>query len=218
MTRDEVARTIDHALLKPELTIDEVLAGCAVAGDAGVATVCCRPVDVPRCVAALAGSSVGVSTVIGFPHGANLTATKVFEAQRAIEQGAAELDMVLQIGALCSGHLAAVLADIAGVVDAAGDAAIVKVILETGFLTDDQKVAACELAEEAGAEYVKTSTGFGPAVATLEDVRLMRATVSRDVKVKASGGIRTLGELLAFVDAGAARIGTSSTEAILAEL
>jgi deoxyribose-phosphate aldolase len=213
-----VARTIDHALLKPELTVDDVLAGCAVAADAGVATVCCRPADVERCRLALAGSGVGVSTVIGFPHGAHLTATKVFEAQQAIEQGAVELDMVLAIGPLRGGQLDVVQGDIAAVVAAAGDAAIVKVILENAYLTDEQKVTACRLAEDAGAAYVKTSTGFAAGVATLDDVRLMRASVSPAIKVKASGGIRTRTELLAFLDAGADRIGTSSTAAILAEL
>ena len=160
ITERKIAKTIDHSLLKPELTVDDVLAGCEVAATYDVASVCCRPIDVERCRDALAGTDVLVSTVIGFPHGSNLTATKVFEAERAIEQGAVELDMVLQIGLLRSGLVDAVHDDIAAVVAAAGDAAIVKVILENVFLTDDEKVTGCRTAESAGAAYVKTSTGY----------------------------------------------------------
>ena len=218
ITAAELAKTIDHSPLKPGLTISEVLASCEVAARYDVASVCCRPVDVARCRDALAGTDVLVGTVIGFPHGSHLTATKVFEAERAIEQGAVELDMVLQIGLLRSGRLDEVEADISAVVTAAGDAAIVKVILENTFLSDDEKVAGCRAAELAGAPYVKTSTGYGPSGATLGDVRLMRATVSSDVKVKAAGGIRTLDEVIAFLDAGADRCGTSATAAILDEL
>jgi len=218
ITAAELAKTIDHSPLKPGLTISEVLASCEVAARYDVASVCCRPVDVARCRDALAGTDVLVGTVIGFPHGSHLTATKVFEAERAIEQGAVELDMVLQIGLLRSGRLDEVEADISAVVTAAGDAAIVKVILENTFLSDDEKVAGCRAAELAGARYVKTSTGYGPSGATLGDVRLMRATVSSDVKVKAAGGIRTLDEVIAFLDAGADRCGTSATAAILDEL
>ena len=140
ITVERVAKTIDHSLLRPELTVDEVLAGCELAARYDVASVCCRPIDVSRCVERLAGSDVVVGTVIGFPHGSNLTATKVFEAQRALEQGAVELDMVLQIGLLRSGLTDDVRADIAAVVAAAGDGALVKVILENAYLTDDEKV------------------------------------------------------------------------------
>lgn len=212
---EQVARTIDHALLKPELTVDEVLAGCALAAEGHVASVCCRPIDVASCVGALAGTDVAVGTVIGFPHGAHLTATKVGEARAAMDQGAVELDVVIAIGMLRSGQEAEVRDDIAAVVDAAAGRAIVKVILENALLNDAEKVVACGLAEQAGADFVKTSTGFASGGATLDDVRLMRATVSPAVQVKASGGIRTLDELVAFLDAGATRIGTGSTAAIL---
>lgn len=218
VTVGQVAGTIDHSVLKPDATVDDVLAGCAVAAEYHVASLCCRPIDVARSVAALAGTGVAVGTVIGFPHGSNLTATKVFEAQRALEQGATELDMVLAIGLLRSGLVDEVTADIAAVVAAAEGAAVVKVIIETAYLTDDKKLAACRAGELAGAGYVKTSTGFAPHGATVADLRLMRAAVSPQVKVKASGGIRTLDELLAALDAGSDRCGTSATAAILDDL
>jgi deoxyribose-phosphate aldolase len=218
ITEQRVAKTIDHSLLKPELTVDDVLAGCEIAARYDVASVCCRPIDVERCRDALAGSDVLVSTVIGFPHGSNLTATKVFETARAIEQGAVELDMVLQIGLLRSGQIDAVRNDIAAVVSAAGDAAIVKVILENAYLSDAEKVAGCRAAEAAGAAYVKTSTGYAPTGATLEDLRLMRATVSPAVKVKAAGGVRTLDALIDCLNAGIDRCGATATAAIIDDL
>lgn len=218
LTIEQVAKTIDHSLLKPELTVDDVLAGCAVAADYDVASVCCRPLDVVRCTEALAGTEVLVGTVIGFPHGAHLTSTKVIEAQRAIEQGAVELDMVIAIGMLRSGEQDYVRDDIAAVVDAAGGAAIVKVILENAYLTDEEKVTGCQLAEEAGAAYVKTSTGYAPTGATLDDIRLMRATVSPAVKIKAAGGVRTLDALVDFLNAGIDRCGATATAAIIDEL
>jgi len=156
-----------------------------------------------------------VGTVVGFPHGANTTATKVFEAERAMADGAVELDMVLNIGRLRSGEFEQVGEDIKAVVDAAGGDALVKVILENAYLDDTQKVRACELAEAAGADYVKTSTGFAPTGATLEDLRLMRASVSPAVKVKAAHGVRTLDGLLAVIEAGAERAGATQTAAIL---
>ena len=218
ITVERVAKTIDHSLLRPELTVDEVLAGCELAARYDVASVCCRPIDVSRCVERLAGSDVVVGTVIGFPHGSNLTATKVFEAQRALEQGAVELDMVLQIGLLRSGLTDEVRADIAAVVAAAGDGALVKVILENAYLTDDEKVTACRLAEDAGAAYVKTSTGYAPSGATLDDLRLMRATVSPRIKVKAAGGVRTLDALIDCINAGIDRCGATATATIIDDL
>ena len=218
ITEQRVAKTIDHSLLKPELTIDDVLAGCDVAVRYQVASVCCRPIDVERCRDALTGSGVLVGTVIGFPHGSNLTATKVFEAERAIEQGAVELDMVLQIGWLRSGMVDAVRDDIAAVVAAAGSAAIVKVILENAYLTDTEKVAGCRAAEDAGAAYVKTSTGYAPTGATIDDLRLMRATVSPAMKVKAAGGVRTLEALIDCLNAGIDRCGATATAAIIDDL
>lgn len=214
LDRHRIASTIDHALLRPELTIAEVLDGCALAARYEVASVCCRPADVERCAEALRGSPVEVGTVIGFPHGAHTTGAKAFEVVTAAEQGAVEFDMVLNIGWLRSGLDAEVEADIAAVVEAA-QGAIVKVIFENAYLTDTEIVRACRITEAAGAHYVKTSTGFAPSGATLDHVRLMRESVSPAVKVKASAGIRTLDDIVAFIEAGCDRIGTSSTAAIL---
>ena len=212
-----VAATIDHALLRPELTPDDVEDGCELAARFQVATVCCRPMDVARCAKALSGTGVGTITVIGFPHGAHHTMAKVAEAEQALADGAVELDMVLPVGLVRAGDDEGVGADIAAVVRAAGGTggAPVKVILETGFLTTDQIVRACLTAEAAGAAFVKTSTGYGPRNASVEDVRLMRATVSSTIGVKAAGGIRDLADALALLDAGATRLGTSSTATIL---
>jgi deoxyribose-phosphate aldolase len=212
---EQLAAMIDHSLLKPELTLDEVTAGCDLADRYGVVSVCVRPADVTLCAERLADSAVAVGTVVGFPHGVNTTATKVFEANRAMADGAVELDMVLNIGWLRSGEYARVEADILAVVEAAGGQALVKVIFENAYLDSAQKVAACEAAEAAGADYVKTSTGYAATGATLEDLRLMRATVSPAVKVKAAHGVRTLDDLLAVREVGAERIGATQTAAIL---
>jgi deoxyribose-phosphate aldolase len=219
LTPAAAAATFDHALLRPEMDLAAVDAGCALAARYATVAICCRPADVARCAANLAGTAVLVSTVIGFPHGSHLTSTKVFEAQRALEDGAVELDMVINIAHLRSGEDAFVQADIAAVVDVAiGAGATVKAILENAYLADEQKVRGCRLAEAAGAAYVKTSTGYAPSAATLADVRLMRSTVSPQVKVKAAGGVRTVEDLVAFLNAGCDRIGTSSTAALLDEL
>ena len=208
------AGTIDHSLLRPELTLAEVRAGCEVAAAYQVASVCVRPADVELCVAALRGSGVVVGTVVGFPHGSSTTATKIHETGDARANGAVEIDMVLNIGWLRSGELGRVEADIAAVVKAA-DGAIVKVILENAYLSDEQKVSACRIVESAGADYVKTSTGFAPSGATLDDLRLMRASVSAAIKVKAAGGVRTLDALADVIDAGVARCGATATATIL---
>jgi deoxyribose-phosphate aldolase len=219
VTVHQIAKTIDHSLLRPELTISQVVEGCGVAAQYDVASVCARPLDVRRCVLELAGTDVLVGTVIGFPHGANLTATKVFEAQRALEDGAVELDMVLPIGWLRSGEIAYVRDDVAAVADVAhAGGAIVRVILENAYLTDEEKVAACRASEDAGADYVKTSTGFAPSGATLADLRLMRATVSPAIKVKAAGGVRTLDALIDCLNAGIDRSGATATAAIIDDL
>jgi deoxyribose-phosphate aldolase len=219
ITTRKVAKTIDHSLLKPELTIDEVLAGCEVAAKYDVASVCCRPLDVTRCRDALDGSDVLVGTVIGFPHGSSTTAVKVAEAQRALADGATELDMVLAIGYLRSGEDEYVHDDIAAVVQVvAGTDAIVKVILENAYLSDDEKVRGCQLAERAGAHYVKTSTGYAPSGSSMDDLRLMRRTVSPHVKVKAAGGIRTLDLLIEGLNAGMDRCGATTTAAIIDDL
>ena len=215
VTYAELAGTIDHSLLKPQLTLDDVAAGCEIAARYEVVSVCVRPADVAFAAKELAGSSVAVGTVVSFPHGDSTTETKVFESQRAMENGAVELDMVLNIGWLLSGEDAMVEADIRAVVEASADEAIVKVILENAYLTDEQKVTACQLVEAAGADYVKTSTGYAPTGATLEDLRLMRASVGPAVKVKAAHGVRTLDALLAVIEAGADRCGATATAVIL---
>jgi deoxyribose-phosphate aldolase len=212
---EQLAGTIDHSLLRPQLTLTEVTEGCALAAEYEVVSVCVRSSDVALAAKELAGTTVAVTTVVSFPHGDSTTDTKVHEASRAMEDGAVELDMVMNIGLMLSGEHQAVQDDIAAVVGAAAGNAMVKVILENAYLTDEQKVAACRLAEAAGADYVKTSTGFAPSGATIEDLRLMRATVSPRVKVKAAHGVRTLDALLAVIEAGADRCGATATAIIL---
>lgn len=217
MPHSELARLIDHTLLKPEATADKIVKLCAEAHENGFASVCVNPFWVPVVAQELTGSSVKVCTVVGFPLGANATATKIFEAGKALRSGANEIDMVINIGALAGGDLASVLADIRGVVEESHSAnAIVKVILETCLLTDDQKVTACKLCMEAGADFVKTSTGFSSGGATTADVALMRKTVGPTMGVKASGGVRSYADVMKMVEAGATRIGTSSGVAIVA--
>ncbi|HEX7146617.1 MAG TPA: deoxyribose-phosphate aldolase [Actinomycetota bacterium] len=219
ITVGKVAKTIDHSLLRPELTLDEVLAGCDLAAAYQVASVCCRPLDVGHCRDALEGGDVLVGTVVGFPHGASTTAIKAAEAELALDDGAAELDMVLPIGWLRSKKDAYVQDDIAAVVAVAHDRdAIVKVILENAYLTDEEKVRGCQLAEQAGADYVKTSTGYAPSGSTMDDLRLMRASVSERVKIKAAGGIRTLDLLIEGLNAGMDRCGATATAAIIDDL
>ena len=214
MDRATVASYIDHTLLKPEAGAGAIRVLCAEAVEHGFAAVCVNPYWVQLAASEVAGSPVKVATVIGFPLGANETAVKVCEAQQALASGADELDMVLNIGELKGGNQAAVEADIRAVVRAAG-AAVVKVILETALLTNDEKLAACRAAQAAGAGFVKTSTGFGPAGATVVDVRLMREAVGDAMGVKASGGIRTWEDCRAMIAAGASRIGTSAGVAIV---
>jgi len=218
ITYEQLAKVIDHSLLRPELTEQDVIAGCQLAARYHTATVCVKPCHVRLAAAALQGSDVLVSTVIGFPHGSNLTAIKVAEANAAMDDGALELDMVLNIGALRGGQADFVRQDIQAVCAAAhARGAKVKVILENAYLTDEQKVLACKLSEEAGADWVKTSTGFAPSGAVIADLRLMRASVSATVQVKAAGGIRTLDALLEAIDAGITRSGATATAAILDE-
>jgi deoxyribose-phosphate aldolase len=218
LTYEDVARTIDHSLLRPELDDEFIADGCRLAARYAVASVCCRPADVKRAAELLAGTGVAVGTVIGFPHGGTTTEVKVFEAEQALRDGATELDMVINIGALRSGRDAYVKEEIGAIVAKAHAAgAIVKVILENAYLDDDQKVRGCRLAEAAGADFVKTSTGFAPTGATHEDLALMRRTVSPRVGVKAAGGVRTLDGLLAVMELGVTRIGATQTAAILDE-
>ena len=216
VTERQLAKTIDHSLLKPELDDAFVEAGCRLAAEYDVASVCVRPADVKRAKAILEGTDVAVGTVIGFPHGSSTTATKVFEARDAMANGATELDMVIQIGALRSGRDQDVRDDVAAVVAVAHEGgAIVKVILENAYLNDDQKERGSRLAEAAGADFVKTSTGFAPSGATHEDLALMRQVTSPRVQVKAAGGVRTLDDLLAVMNLGVTRIGATQTKAIL---
>lgn len=216
ITYEQLAKVIDHSLLRPELTEADVLAGCELAARYHVATVCVKPCHVALAKEALKDSDVIVSTVVGFPHGSNHTTIKVAEAQLAMDEGALELDMVLNIGQLRSGKHDLVREDIKAVCNAAHARGVkVKVIFENAYLTDEEKVAACKLSEAAGADWVKTSTGFAPSGATLDDLRLMRANVSETVNVKAAGGVRTLPAILDVIDTGANRCGATATVTIL---
>ena len=207
--RKNIAAIIDHTLLRADTTLKDLDQLCREAVVYSFATVCVNPVHVSYCVKKLEGSRIPVATVIGFPLGANLTRTKAEETEIALEDGAAEFDMVINIGMLKSGKDDFVQNDIVAVVKAARGY-LVKVIIETALLTESEKIKACSLAKLAGAHFVKTSTGFSKAGATIEDVKLMRATVGSEMGVKASGGIRTFTEAIRMVEAGASRIGTSS--------
>ena len=216
MTQSQVARLIDHTLLRPDATANDIRQVCAEAREYGFASVCVNPYWAPLVAVELAGSEVKVCTVVGFPLGASTTRIKVAETEEAVGAGAQEIDMVLNIGELRSGNHDAVREDIRAVVAAAHQGgAIVKVILETALLNDEQKAAACTLAKLAGAEFVKTSTGFSPHGATVHDVALMRNAAGPEMGVKASGGIRTLEDLEKMVAAGATRIGASASVKIV---
>jgi deoxyribose-phosphate aldolase len=211
-----IARLIDHTILRPEATRAEVKKVCAEALRFEFASVCVNPFWVALAAAELRGSPVKVCTVAGFPLGATSTSAKTAEALAGIRDGAHEIDMVINIGALCGGERDPVYTDIRSVAQASGDhGAIVKVILETALLEDEEKTLACKLAEQAGAAFVKTSTGFSKAGATIADVRLMRRAVGKTMGVKASGGIRTLDDLKSMVEAGATRIGSSASVQIV---
>lgn len=210
MNRCELARYIDHTLLKPEATPGEVERICREALQYHFASVCINPIFVPLAARKLAGSDVAVCTVVGFPLGATSTASKVCETELAIAKGATEIDMVLAIGYLKAGKVDRVREDVAAVAAAChAEGAILKVILETALLTQDEKVTACELCKAVSADFVKTSTGFSKGGATVEDIALMRETVGPEMGVKAAGGIHTYEEALAMIEAGATRIGAS---------
>lgn len=209
MTAD-LAKYIDHTQLKADTTKEQIDKLIEEAKTYQFATVCVNPYWVSYCYERLKDSPVKVCTVIGFPLGASSTETKVFETRKAIEDGAAEVDMVIAIGALKSGNAEEVLADIEAVVNEAKGKALTKVIIETALLTDEEKVTACQLAIKAGADYVKTSTGFSASGATVKDIKLMRDTVGSETGVKASGGIRDLQTMKAMIEAGATRIGASA--------
>jgi deoxyribose-phosphate aldolase len=212
----ELARVIDHTLLRPDAAAGEIDRLCAEAAQYGFAAVCVNPAWVRRAADQLRGTPVAVASVIAFPFGASVAEVKAAEARQALADGARELDMVLNLGALKSGLDALVQADIAAVVEAAhAGGAITKVILETALLSDPEKVRACTLARAAGAEYVKTSTGFAAGGATVHDVALLRATVGPAMGVKAAGGIRTADDVRRMLAAGATRIGASAGVAIV---
>lgn len=217
-TKTQVAKTIDHAVLKPFATDQEIIAACKLAKEYHIASVCVRPTDVPLAARELAGSDVVPSVVIGFPHGANRPEVKALEARLAIADGARELDMVMNIGKFLSGDLDHVRRDIAGVVaEAQPHGVLVKVILETCYLTLEQVAAACKIAAAAGADYVKTSTGFGDGGATPEVIGVMVQTVGQTMGVKASGGVRSYATAAAYLDQGCKRLGATATKAIVDE-
>lgn len=218
MKRSTLASYIDHTVLKPDTKESDVIKLCREALEYKFASVCINPGYVKLANSFLAGTEVKVCTVVGFPLGATTSETKAFEAAKAIEEGASEIDMVINVGALKSGKLELVEEDIRAVANACKGKALLKVIIETCLLTDEEKVTACQLSKKAGADYVKTSTGFSTGGATPEDIALMRRTVGSEMGVKASGGVRTLEAALRMIEAGASRIGSSSSVAMINEL
>jgi deoxyribose-phosphate aldolase len=219
LTYEAIAKRIDHSLLIPTYSRTDLEDGCKLAARYGVASVCIKPYAVALAAHILRGSGVEVGTTVGFPHGAHLTAVKVFEAKRAIADGATELDMVINIGQAVGGEWDDVRSDIEAVTKACHDGgAIVKVIFENCYLTDDQKVRLCHICGDVRADYVKTSTGFGTGGATVEDLRLMRRESPPHVKVKAAGGVRTLDAMIEVAGIGCDRIGSSRTAEVLDEL
>lgn len=214
----EIAKMIDHSLLNPVLTDGELERGCRIALERDVASVCIKPYYLKRCAAILAGSSVAPSTVVGFPHGGHTTAVKVAEVERALADGGRELDVVVNVGKVLSEDWAYVRNDLKAMVDPAhAGGAIVKVIFENCYLQDRHKIRLSEICAELGADFAKTSTGYGTGGSTIEDVQLLRAHLPPSVRVKAAGGVRTLDDLLAVRAAGAARVGATRTVEILEE-
>ncbi len=218
-TREQVAGTIDHAALKPQMTDDDIREACALGRKYGVATVCVRPGDVALAAKELAGSGIPPSAVIGFPHGAHRSETKALEARLAIEDGAKELDMVMNVGKFLSGDHELVKKDIAGVVAEAKAAGgvLVKVILETCYLSAEQIAKACEIARDAGADFVKTSTGFGDGPATPEAIDVMVKTVGDCMGVKASGGVRSYETAVGYLEQGCKRLGAAGGTKVICE-
>lgn len=214
----ELNKYIDHTLLKPDAIEEEIKALCEEAAEYNFMSVCVQPYWVKKAEAFLTGTDVKVCTVIGFPHGANTQEVKTYEAKQAVQNGAKEVDMVINIGAMKDGDYETVKSEISSIAEAVKGQAILKVILETSLLNTEEKEQACLLAKEAGADFVKTSTGFSTGGATLEDVKLMRETVGPDMGVKASGGVRTYQDALNFIEAGATRLGASSGVKIMQEM
>ena len=215
---EDIAKMMDHSLLSPKLTDEDLDEGCAIARRHAVASVCIKPYYVARAAELLEGSDVETGTTVGFPQGGHATSIKVAEAVQALKDGATELDMVANIGKVLSGDWHYVQEDISALEEAAHEAgAILKVIFENCYLEDEHKIRLCEICAEVGADFVKTSTGYGGGGATLEDLKLMREHSPAHVRVKAAGGVRTLDVVLEMREIGVARIGTSSTVAILEE-
>ena len=214
MNKAQIAKMIDHTILKAEATESEIIKLCKEAIHYDFASVCVNPSMVPVAAKELKGTHVKVCTVIGFPLGATTTEVKVFETKDVIEKGATEVDMVINVGKLKERNLEYVKNDIKAVVEAAKGKALTKVIIETCLLTDEEKVIACQLSKEAGADFVKTSTGFSTGGATAADIKLMRETVGPDMGVKASGGVRSREDALAMIENGATRIGASASISI----
>ncbi len=218
ITPHDIAKMLDHSTLQPYLTEADIRKGCEIALKYDCASVCARPADVPILAEMLGGSDVKVCTVIGFPHGNHHTAIKVAEAKLALDEGCTELDMVINIGKMISGDHDYVREEIRQLADLAHEnGAILKVILETCYLTDEQKAVCCKLSTEAGADFVKTSTGYGSKGCTIDDLKLMRTSVPDTMRVKGSGGIRDLDTVLSARAVGASRCGVSATVAIMEE-
>lgn len=215
-TKEQIAKTIDHAVLKPFATEEDIIKNCKMVDDRGVMSLCVRPTDVKLAAEKLAASETVVSMVVGFPHGSNKTQTKVLETKLGAEDGAVEFDMVMNVGKFLSGDYEFVQNDIAAVVaEAKKTKALVKVIFETCYLSNEQVVKACEIAQAAGADFVKTSTGFGDGPATPEVIAIMIKTVGDKMGVKASGGVRTYETAVGYLKQGCTRLGVGSTEAVL---
>ncbi len=218
ITSKEIAKVIDHSLLRPDIAIHELVEGCRIAKEYNCISVCVRPTDLPIVKRELEGSGVLVTTVIGFPHGSHSTETKVFETIDAIKNGAVEVDMVMNIGRMLSRDYDFVRHDIQAVVNAAHERnALVKVIFENAYLNRQEKEMACRICEETGADFVKTSTGYAKTGATIEDLILMRKCCSPRIQVKAAGGVKDLDSALAIIATGTVRIGTRSTKEIMEE-
>lgn len=215
-TYEDLAKMIDHSLLRPELSEQQVLEGCRVAAEYQVASVTVRPSDVDQAVRWMSGSGVPVGSVAGFPHGASTTSVKLYEARDLLRRGAREVDMVINLGQLISRNFQFVESELAQMAEACHEGgAILKVIFENAYLSEELKIVACKISTRAGADFVKTSTGFAPTGATLEDLRLMRAHAGPNVRIKAAGGVRALDKALAVYQAGCSRFGATATVAIL---
>lgn len=213
----ELSKYIDHTLLKADATVDQIKTLCEEAAEYNFMSVCINPVHIPLAKELLADSDVKVCTVIGFPLGANATAVKAFEAKTAVEDGADEVDMVINIGAAKAGDWETVEKDVRAVVEAVPEEVVVKVIIETSLLNDEEKTLASQAAQRGGTDFIKTSTGFSTGGATLEDVTLMRQAVGPDLGVKASGGVSNYAEAMAMIEVGATRIGASKGIAIVTQ-